>query len=151
MARISSIEIGGSSIEIDGESLWLRVEVSARVGRRWHRGHLALNQDLDPCGDSLGDSLDGDVLAMVEANASTAIGRGLLRDRLIEAAMGAIPADTLARLRADALYDADTGDALSADDLDCTDERYAELVRKSAVCRQPEGRIEFRGRRVYAQ
>lgn len=51
----------------------------------------------------------------------------------------------------DTLYDSETNDKLTAEDLDCTDEQYAELIAESLASGTHEGHIRLlNGRRVYA-
>ena len=50
----------------------------------------------------------------------------------------------------DTLYDSETNDSLSADDLGIANEAYDEACEESWACPQPEGHIYVAGRRVYA-
>jgi hypothetical protein len=155
MAQITSITTGASTLESNGDDPWLNVELSARVGRHTYRGCVSLGidaqGDLGACGDDIDSILGGDLERLVRRNTTTAGGRQHMLYELVSAAVDAVDHDTLARLRADTLYDSDTAEALSAQDLDCTDERYRELVWRSVRAAETEGHIEFRGRRVYAQ
>lgn len=52
----------------------------------------------------------------------------------------------------DTLYDSDTNERLTADDLEITGEQYLDLIDESIDCPQPEGHVRApNGRRVYAQ
>lgn len=51
----------------------------------------------------------------------------------------------------DTLYDSDTNEVLSADDLGITNEQYEDALKESIGCGQAEGHIRVNGRRVYAQ
>ena len=48
------------------------------------------------------------------------------------------------------LYDSETGDSISADDLGITVEEYEAAIRESLDCGQAEGHIRIGERRVYA-
>lgn len=48
------------------------------------------------------------------------------------------------------LYDSETGDSISADDLGITVEEYEAAIRESLDCGQVEGHIRVGERRVYA-
>jgi len=49
------------------------------------------------------------------------------------------------------LYDSETSDSLTADDLGITDEQYDAAVQESVDCEQAEGHVRVNGRRVYAR
>lgn len=48
------------------------------------------------------------------------------------------------------LYDSDTNDSLSAEDLGITEDEYRETVAESLACDQAEGHVYVGTRRVYA-
>jgi hypothetical protein len=56
----------------------------------------------------------------------------------------------MANPTADTLYDSDTNDSLTAEDLGITDEQYEAAVAESVNCGQAEGHIRIGERRVYA-
>jgi hypothetical protein len=49
------------------------------------------------------------------------------------------------------LYDSETNDRVTAEELGVTDEEYAAAVSASLNAGQPEGHVRVNGRRVYAQ
>jgi hypothetical protein len=50
----------------------------------------------------------------------------------------------------DTLFDSDTNERLTEDDLGVTREQYDAAVQESVWCPQAEGHIRVNGRRVYA-
>ena len=60
----------------------------------------------------------------------------------VDAALAATP---------DTLYDSETAESLTAEDLGITDEQYEATVLESTDCNQTEGHVRVNGRRVYAQ
>lgn len=48
------------------------------------------------------------------------------------------------------LYDSDTANRISAEELGCTDQEYAAAILESLACPQPEGHVYAGNRRVYA-